>query len=202
MSVDTSLRERLTAVNLSPHRRAQAYHWLNAAVSAEQAGKAELAAHGFGRVAGLLAQAESAQAAQANKSSATAFTAWDRSFSEAGLASTRRMVERHGRRLTPMERKAYLDQLSDHPVGRIGFWALRRSISERLLRSRLNAMRPPLLKTKLAVFGEDMPVGPYNHRKTLEATLRLVEGIDSGWARDFLRTYTQGLTDIISSPMR
>lgn len=186
----TDLRDRLGALSLSPHRRAQAYHWLNAGVTAEQAGKGVLAQHCFARVARFISQATSAQA---RPDTLAAFSAWDKQFSQAGLATTRHLVEKHGQRLTPMERKAYLNQLSEGVQGKSGFWALRRSITERLLRSRLNAMQPPLLKTQLAVFGEGMPVGPYNHRKTLEAALRLLEGIDSGWARDFLRTYTEGV---------
>lgn len=184
------LRDRLGALNLSPHRRAQAYHWLNAGVAAEQAGKADLAEHCFARVSRFITQAA---VGKAKGDDLAAFSAWDRQFSQAGLATTRHLVEKHGQRLTPMERKAYLNQLSEGVQGKSGFWALRRSITERLLRSRLNAMQPPMLKTQLAVFGESMPVGPYNHRKTLEAALRLLEGIDSGWARDFLRTYTEGV---------
>jgi hypothetical protein len=67
----------------------------------------------------------------------------------------------------------------------------------RLLRSRLNSLRPPPLQDNLPAYG-DLPIGPYNHRMTLEGALRRIEALDAGWVRDFLRIYTEGLTSVVN----
>lgn len=188
-----ALREKLDAASFAPHRRAYGYHLLNAGVNALQAGRTGLAEHCLAQL-GVWLPAQEAGHQPAAKTSP--WESWDIRFMQTGFRQTKSLVTRHGARLTPMERRTYLEQLDGEATGKASYWAIRRAIATRLIRSRLNALRPPALKTQASAFDKDMPVGPYNHRKTLEHALARLEGADPGWVRDFLRIYTEGLTSI------
>jgi|GEM_PF-5204177 len=198
----SALRERLDALALAPHRKALGYHWLNTGVAAGEKNNTRLAEHCRQRLGDLL---RVGHAKRGGEDKASPWEAWDKRFRQGGLTHTLHLIQAHGQGLTAMERRTYRGQLETFAGGRAGFWALRRSILSRLLRSRLNALRPPPLQNQLPPYGLDMPVGPYNHRKTLESALRLVEGIDPGWTRDFLRLYTQGWVlqgDLAAKPVK
>lgn len=111
-------------------------------------------------------------------------------------------LERHGRRLTPLERRAYREGLAkwakaaeaggesaarraDHAL-----LDLRRRLYGRILKSQravLVRRSGPGFEPVQARFAG--PIGPYNDRQNLEGVLALLAQADPAWVEEFLELY-------------
>lgn len=118
------------------------------------------------------------------------------------------VLERHGRRLTALERKAYRESLAKWTRGLEGggeamarradhaLSDLRRRLYGRILKAQKSVLvrrsGPGFVPVQAQFAG---PIGPYNDRQNLEGVLGLLAQGDPAWVEEFLELY-QGLADL------
>lgn len=113
------------------------------------------------------------------------------------------ILERHGRRLTALERRAYRESLAKwsraHEPGQPASAArradhalldLRRRLYGRILRSQKAGLAPRGARALVPVHEQfPGPIGPYNDRQNLEGVITLLAEADPAWVEEFLDLY-------------
>ncbi len=200
------------------HRRAYLDGLLRSGMGFLRSGNGRSAAYCLDKVSAALEAEASAASAGADSGSA------DSAAPEAGRAApldglrarwreervrdAASVLERHGRRLTALERKAYRDGLakwnrtlagSGEAAARradLALSDLRRRLYGRILKSQkavlVRRSGPGFVPVQAQFAG---PIGPYNDRQNLEGVLGLLAQGDPAWVEEFLELY-QGLADL------
>jgi hypothetical protein len=121
------------------------------------------------------------------------------------------ILERHGARLSSLERKAYRESIArlDKSTGasplrtvevraEAGILELRRRLYGRILKAQKSRLAGRRGRRRTLVSIREIhqgPVGPYNDRDNLEGVLRLLGEADPAWLEDFLELY-RGLSGL------
>lgn len=124
---------------------------------------------------------------------------------EERLRKAGEMLERHGARLSALERKAYRDSIErlDRSTGasplrsveartEAGIHELRRRLYGRILKAQKSRLASRSGRRRAMVSIREIhsgPVGPYNDRDNLEGVLRLLGEADPSWLEEFLELY-------------
>jgi hypothetical protein len=134
---------------------------------------------------------------------------------EERLRKAGEVLERHGSRLSALERKAYRESIArlDKTTGasplrtveirtEAGIQELRRRLYGRILKAQKSRLAGRSGRRRAMVSIRELhqgPVGPYNDRDNLEGVLRLLGEADPAWLEDFLELYRglAGLKDMI-----
>jgi hypothetical protein len=122
------------------------------------------------------------------------------------VRSAETVLERHGGRLSSLEKKSFRDRIekaktSERPE--ITLPDLRRRLYTRVLRAQKSGLagrRRGMLSDAMAATFEG-PVGPYNDRLNMQGLLDTVGAADAAWVEEFLDLYRDlaGLRGLLSA---
>lgn len=176
------------------YRKAYLARLLDSARDFSRAGDAKAAAYCFEKVEAGLAEASAVASVAAETRPEKPFDRVRLRWQGEAVRSVEAVLERHGDRLSTLEKKSFRDRIDRVKASERGDATLpdlRRRLYTRVLKAQKSGFigRRRSLISELTLASFEGPVGPYNDRLNMQGLLDTVAAADAAWVEEFLDLY-------------